>query len=197
MVLHATVTGSGPRVVLVHGFTQTSASWADIAAELAADHEVVAVDLPGHGGSGPALDLWATADELVATGGPATYVGYSLGGRVALHAALAHPEAVQRLVLLGATAGIDDAAERAARRAADETLAASIEQHGVDAFLQQWLALPLFAGLPKEAAGLDERRANTVEGLAASLRLAGTGTMDPPLWSRLGELQRSDPGDGR
>ena len=61
-------------------------------------------------------DLWGSADHLVA-GGRAVYVGYSMGGRVALHAALRHPDAVERLVLIGATAGIDDADERAATRA--------------------------------------------------------------------------------
>ena len=187
-MLHATTIGTGSRVVLVHGFTQTGRSWSPIVSGLSSQYEVVTIDLPGHGASGPALDLWATADELVATVGPATYVGYSLGGRVALHAALAHPGAVERLVLLGATAGIDDPAERAERRAADEALAAALERDGLDAFLDRWLALPLFAGLPTEAAGLEERRTNTVAGLAGSLRLAGTATMDPPLWDRLASL---------
>ena len=69
-----------------------------------------------------------------------------------------HPELVERLVLVGATAGIDDADERAERRAADEALADRSRQIGVDAFLDEWLAQPLFAGLPAEAAGLEDRR---------------------------------------
>ena len=104
-----------------------------------------------------------------------------------LQLAVDQPELVRRLVLVSATAGIDDAAERAARRQADEQLAASIERDGVDAFLDRWLALPLFATLPRDAAGLDDRRRNTADGLASSLRLAGTGTQEP-LWDRLPEL---------
>ena len=154
-----------------------------LAADLADDHEVVAVDAPGHGGSADVrADLVAGAALLGATGGRATYVGYSMGGRLCLHLAVARPDLVERLVLVSATAGIDDPIERAERRAADEALAASIERDGVDAFLARWVAQPLFAGLADP--GLDDRRRNTVAGLASSLRLAGTGTQEP-LWDRL------------
>lgn len=179
--------GIGPRLVLVHGFTQTARCWGPLAAGLAADHEVVRVDAPGHGGSaGLRADLRGTAD-LLAELGPATFLGYSMGGRMCLETALCHPEAVEALVLVSATAGIDDEDERAARRASDEALAQRIEAEGVDAFLEDWLALPLFAGLPPEAQCLDERRTNTSAGLAGSLRLAGTGTQTPS-WDRLGAL---------
>lgn len=187
------VVGTGPRVVLVHGFTQSRVSWAAIAADLAVDHEVVTVDLPGHGDSSHlSADLWQAAALVGDAGGPAIYVGYSLGARVCLHLAMAEPAVVQRLVLLGATAGIDDPAARQARRFQDEALASSIEEQGVDAFLDRWLALPLFHSLPAEQRGgvaLAARRANTAAGLASSLRLCGTGTQDPPLWDRLTEVQ--------
>jgi pimeloyl-ACP methyl ester carboxylesterase len=112
---------------------------------------------------------------------------------MALHVALAHPEVVSRLVLISTTAGIEDASQRRARRQADEALATRIEADGVAAFLSWWLGQPLFATLPTTAARLDERRANTAEGLASSLRLAGVGSQEP-LWARLGELrQRSLP----
>ena len=174
--------------MLVHGFTQTGRSWDRVAARLAERHTVVTVDAPGHGESGAIrADVPAAAALLGAAGGPATYVGYSMGGRLCLHLAVDQPELVRRLVLVSATAGIDDAAERATRRQADEQLAASIERDGVDAFLDRWLALPLFATLPRDAAGLDDRRRNTADGLASSLRLAGTGTQEP-LWDRLPEL---------
>jgi 2-succinyl-6-hydroxy-2,4-cyclohexadiene-1-carboxylate synthase len=189
-VLHVEVAGAGERLVLVHGFTQTSASWAPVATDLARDHTVVRVDAPGHGRSREVrADLPHGARLLGEVGGQATYVGYSMGGRLALQLALDQPGLVERLVLVSATAGIENPAERAARRTADEALADDIERDGVDAFLQRWLALPLFAGLSDEAAGLDDRRANTAAGLAASLRLAGTGTMDPPLWGRLDQLR--------
>lgn len=176
------------RLVVVHGFTQTAASWSPVLSRLPLRTEVVAVDVPGHGTAADVdVDLWGAADHIVATGGPGTYVGYSLGARIALHAALAHPDVVHALVLVSGTAGIDDPAERAARRAADEALAARIERDGVDAFLEHWLALPIFATLPRGAAGVEARRTNTASGLASSLRRAGTGTQDP-LWDRLGEL---------
>lgn len=177
--------GTGPRVVLVHGFTQTGRSWAPIGADLARDHEVVLVDAPGHGGSTAVrADLTAGAALLGAAGGRATYVGYSMGGRLALHLALDHPDRVDALVLLGATAGIEDEQERAARRRSDEIWASELERDGLEAFLQRWLAQPLFATLPADAADLDDRRRNTVEGLASSLRLAGTGSQ-APRWAEL------------
>ncbi|MGH9062580.1 MAG: alpha/beta fold hydrolase [Acidimicrobiales bacterium] len=195
------------RLVLVHGFTQTGRSWAPLAERLAAaGHEALAVDTPGHGGSARVLaDLPAGAELLGQAGGAATYVGYSMGARLALHLALAHPELVRRLVVLGATAGIDDPAERAARRDSDEALAKSLDppapsgapgpggggsagdedgRQRLEQFLTAWTAQPLFATLPPEAAGLDDRRRNTPAGLAGSLRLAGTGTQ-APLWDRL------------
>ena len=186
--LHTERAGSGPRLVLVHGFTQTGRSWGRVAGDLAADHEVVRVDAPGHGRSAAVRATLPEGGALVAeAGGPGTYVGYSMGGRLCLHAAVARPDAVAGLVLLGATGGIDEPPERQARRDADEVLALRLEADGLDAFLEGWLQLPLFAGLPADAAGLDDRRENTVEGLASSLRLAGTGTQEP-LWDRLASL---------
>lgn len=175
------------RLVFVHGFTQTRRSWDDVRAECGA-FETVAVDAPGHGESAAlALSMDEAAGALGRAGGRATYVGYSMGARLVLHLALARPDVVERLVLVSGTAGLAEPADRAARVEADEALAASIEADGVDAFLRRWLALPLFAGLPAERAGLAERRTNTAEGLAASLRLAGTGAQ-ASLWDRLGEL---------
>jgi 2-succinyl-6-hydroxy-2,4-cyclohexadiene-1-carboxylate synthase len=187
------VSGSGPPtlpVVLLHGFTQTGASWAPIVAELKGRSPIILPDAPGHGGSSQVrADLWRTADLLVGTvGGPALWVGYSMGGRTALHVALAHPDQVAGLVLISATAGIDAPDERAARRAADDELAARIQRDGTEAFLDSWLAQPLFRSLPPVSAGRKERLANTPDGLASSLRLAGTGSQGP-LWARLGELR--------
>jgi len=182
----------GAALVLLHGFTQTGASWDPLVPALAARHRVHRVDLPGHGGSADLeLDLADTAAALAGPLGPATWLGYSMGGRVALRLALDHPEAVEGLVLVGATAGLDDPAERAARRAADEELARTVERDGVDAFLDRWLAQPLFATLDPERAGREARRANTAAGLAASLRRSGTGTMDPPWWDELPALGRA------
>ncbi len=183
----------GPRVVLVHGFTQTGSSWARIAGELAAGFEVVTVDLPGHGRSplpGPGSDIVQAAGALARAGGRACYVGYSLGGRCCLHVALAHPELVESLVVVGANPGISAADGRRARREADDRLAREIEAGGDAAlpeFLDRWLEGPLFAHLGEQEADRQSRLANSAAGLAASLKTAGTGTQ-APLWHRLGEL---------
>jgi 2-succinyl-6-hydroxy-2,4-cyclohexadiene-1-carboxylate synthase len=189
MALHTDRRGSGPPIVLLHGFTQTGRCWGPVADDLARDHEVVALDAPGHAGSGDVRAGLPAAAALAveAAGTRAVWVGYSMGARLALHVALAAPEAVAGLVLVGGTPGIGDAAQRAERRAADAAQAAELREHGVDAFLRRWLALPLFAGLPEWARFTEERRRNTAEGLASSLELAGTGAQES-LWPRLPEL---------
>jgi 2-succinyl-6-hydroxy-2,4-cyclohexadiene-1-carboxylate synthase len=176
-------------VILLHGFTQSGPSWRSATAALVeAGHEVVTVDAPGHGGSGEVrADLWRTADLTVDAAGPGTYVGYSMGARTALHVALAYPEAVRRLVLVSGTGGIDSATARAQRRRSDDAIASRAERDGVEAFVHWWLNRPLFSNLSPEAAALDSRLGAAPEGLAASLRLAGTGTQDP-LWHRLGAI---------
>jgi 2-succinyl-6-hydroxy-2,4-cyclohexadiene-1-carboxylate synthase len=197
MGLHAERRGSGPLIVLLHGFTQTGRCWGPVADDLARDHEVVALDAPGHGGSDDVRAALPAAAQLaveaVGSGGgtgagtPAVWLGYSMGARLALHVALAAPEMVAGLVLVGGTPGIEDEGERAERRAHDAVQAAELREHGVDAFLRRWLALPLFAGLPDWAHFIEERRRNTAEGLATSLELAGTGAQDN-LWPRLPQL---------
>ncbi|MDD9371680.1 MAG: alpha/beta fold hydrolase, partial [Acidimicrobiales bacterium] len=136
MVLHGERDGSGSRIVLLHGFGQTCRCWGPLAPALASGHEVIRLDAPGHGGStGAVADLPTTGRLIAEAGGPAVYVGYSMGARMALHVATEAPGVVQALVLLGGTPGIEDEAERAERRAADRQLAATIRTDGVDAFV--------------------------------------------------------------
>src|SRR4051812_2781121 len=166
------------RLVFVHGFTQTPASWGPVAER---------VDPPTRSVAVPAGPDFVTV-ALALGDGPATYVGYSQGGRLCLQLALDRPESVERLVLVSASPGIADPDERAARRDADERLAQEIERDGVDVFLERWLGQPLFATLPPERSGIDERRvANTVESLTGQLRVLGQGAQ-PSNWERLGEL---------
>ncbi len=188
-MLHREVSGKGDPVVLLHGFTQSAQAWEAIRPTLARRHTVIALDAPGHGKSARvAADLPRGADLMVdASGGPAAWLGYSMGGRFALHVALRHPDTVRRLVVVSATGGLDDPAERAARRQADAALAAKAEAVGVEPFVRWWLARPLFATLPPSAAAIDSRLDGTAAGLAASLRLAGTGSQQP-LWSQLHQL---------
>jgi len=176
------------RVVLLHGFTQTSFSWKWTADHLVADAEAVRVDLPGHGRSDAvSADLPGTAGLTCNAAGPGVYIGYSMGARVALHCALLRPDLVRGLILVGGTAGIDDDHERLARRQADETLAQKVQRVGVASFLEDWLRGPLFQTLRPSPHDLEERRTNTAEGLAMSLRRCGTGSQEP-LWDRLRNL---------
>jgi 2-succinyl-6-hydroxy-2,4-cyclohexadiene-1-carboxylate synthase len=190
--------GPGRRLVLLHGFTQGPRSWDQLVAALDPTYEIVRVTLPGHGPAGGAsaqarlpfeAAAGAVADAVAATAGPepAAWFGYSLGGRLALRVALDRPDLVDALALLGATAGIEDGAARAARVEIDERLASGLERTGVERFVDGWLAQELFARLPRAAAGVEERRAGTPEGLAAALRLLGAGAQEP-VWDRLGEI---------
>src|SRR3954470_15296686 len=144
-----------PALVLLHGFTQTRQSWRRTVLALGAGrYRALVPDLPGHG---QATDRTASFDACTAyiralggRDGLFTLAGYSMGGRVALHAALQlKPE---RLVLIGASPGLQDPAERAQRRAAHEALAERIEAIGVEAFAGEWGAQPLFAGQPARVA---------------------------------------------
>jgi 2-succinyl-6-hydroxy-2,4-cyclohexadiene-1-carboxylate synthase len=170
-------------MVLVPGFTQTAAAWDPVRAHLPAEIDAVAVDVP------TGLGFVETAAAIGDAGGPAIYVGYSMGGRLCLRLALDQSDVVRGLVLLSASPGIADDGERAARMEADEKLALEIERDGVDAFLERWLRQPLFATLPPDAARLDARRAgNTVATLTHALRVLGAGAQEP-LWDRLADLE--------
>jgi 2-succinyl-6-hydroxy-2,4-cyclohexadiene-1-carboxylate synthase len=194
--LHAEVRGSGPPLVLLHGFTQTGRLWGRFGDLLAATHTLVAVDLPGHGDSGSVrADLPTTANlvaEAVRTQigrEPCALLGYSLGARVALHVALAADLPLSHIVFIGVTAGIEDAGVREQRRRSDGELADGLEASGdVEGFVDAWLRGPLFERLESQgAAQRAERLRNSAAGLASSLRLCGTGTQEP-LWDRLGDL---------
>ena len=194
MPLHVELRGSGPPVVLLHGFTQTARLWGPFGEMLARDHTLIGIDLPGHAGSdGVRADLPTTAglvrDAVTAAIGvtPSDLLGYSLGARVALHVATGTDLEIRRLVVIGATGGIEDPAARARRRQADDAAAATLEASGdVDAFIDRWVSGPMFARLAG-AAQTVERRRNSAAGLASSLRLAGTGTQEP-LWDRIPKL---------
>jgi 2-succinyl-6-hydroxy-2,4-cyclohexadiene-1-carboxylate synthase len=184
-----------PDLVLLHGFTQTGRSWRPVLDALGGRRAALAPDMPGHGvfharrpASFAATDAYLAVLAEPAAGG-ATLCGYSMGGRIALHAALSLGPRVRQLVLIGASPGLPDPAERAARRASDDALADRIEAIGVEAFAHEWARLPLWDGQPEHVrrAAHAERMRNTPDGLAAALRGLGTGVM-PSLWDRLGEI---------
>jgi 2-succinyl-6-hydroxy-2,4-cyclohexadiene-1-carboxylate synthase len=194
------VRGTGVPLLLLHGFTGRGTSWGAHAAAFARRFRLVMVDLPGHGRSGIPSDpsrgsVERSADDLATILGrvriaPANVIGYSLGARIALRLAIAHPTVVRRLILESPSAGIADATERQARRAADAALADRLERGGIEPFVDEWERQPIFASYaalpPARFARLHaERLRNRPAGLAASLRGAGQGSMEP-LHDRLG-----------
>jgi 2-succinyl-6-hydroxy-2,4-cyclohexadiene-1-carboxylate synthase len=172
--------GSGKTLVWLHGFTQTRESAHQFRTILAGSHELLVIDLPGHGESSAVRATLAETADLIASSlpeGPVALGGYSMGARVALHVALRHHDRLSALVLLGATRGIKDPAQRRARLAHDEELAARVEAVGTERFLDEWLAQPMFSSLakdPRERAA----RSRDPHGLASSLRLCGTGSQE-------------------
>jgi 2-succinyl-6-hydroxy-2,4-cyclohexadiene-1-carboxylate synthase len=170
-------------LLLLHGFTQTGASWDGVVRALPGRYRALAPEL----GAGP----WEAELDRLETLAPAScaLAGYLMGGRLALALALRRPERVRALVLVSAAPGLADAGERAARLAADAALAERIEAVGVEAFAREWAAQPLFADQPAPVAALahEDRLRRSAAEHAAQLRGLGTGVM-PPLWDRLGEL---------
>ena len=183
-----------PDVVLLHGFTHTGASWGPVVAALGKSYRARAPDIRGPGSASDRrpVTVEAVLDDLAALA-PArfTLAGYSMGGRLALHAALALPDRVERLVLIGASPGFADRAEREARRAADNALADQAERSTIEEFAGRWARTPVLAGQPPDvAAAVDaDRRRNQPAGLAGALRGLGTGAL-PSLWDRLPEIAR-------
>lgn len=199
---HITRAGGGPPLLLLHGFTGSAQSWRPHLQPLAQDFSLIAPDFPGHGSSdAPAnaarysiehctADLVALVNQLELS--RIHLLGYSMGGRVALHFALCHPERVARLVLTSASPGLADPQERAQRAASDAALAEKIEREGVPSFVEFWTNLPLFAtqkNLPEpvRTALYQQRLHNRAHGLANSLRGLSVG-VQPSLWDQLPNL---------
>lgn len=196
--------GNGPPLILLHGFTGSADTWAPFAHSLGRRFELIAVDLLGHGASDSPADpnrytMHHTVDDLLALLDrleleQVDLLGYSMGGRIALHLALAAPQRIAALVLESTGPGIADATERAERQCSDAELATMIEREGVEAFINRWERQPLFAtqtSLPSElrARLRAQRLLSNPIGLANSLRGAGAGAHDP-LHARLADLHQ-------
>jgi 2-succinyl-6-hydroxy-2,4-cyclohexadiene-1-carboxylate synthase len=192
-----------PVLVLLHGFTGSSRTWSGLRSRVGEDLTLVAIDAMGHGKSAVPndpnrytmangiADIVDILDKLNI--GHCFLLGYSMGGRMALHMALNAPHRIQGLILESATAGIRNEEERQARLRADEKWATLLEKEGITAFVNHWEQLPLFTSQkvnlsPEGWQGQRERRlGNSTKGLAASLRGAGTAAQDN-LWGRLHTL---------
>lgn len=190
---------TAPVLVLLHGFMGASADWDALAPALADGRRVLAVDLPGHGRSvglpercytpeGVAEGLLQILDAEGIT--QADFAGYSMGGRMALFAALTHPERVRRLVLESVSPGLRTPEERARRRATDAERAQRLVVD-LRAFLEAWYRQPLFASLSRHEGLVEEmvarRAANDPAELERVLRGMGTGSQ-PSLWGCLPAL---------
>jgi 2-succinyl-6-hydroxy-2,4-cyclohexadiene-1-carboxylate synthase len=180
-------------LVLLHGFGGTHRAWDPVLPELDPQrYNPLVPDLRGHGTKAavrPISFVDCAADVLAAAPERFVLCGYSFGGRIAQHVVLAEPERVSRLVLVATSAGIDAVSERAERRAADERLAAEMEQSTIEEHAERWRAQPIFAGTPPEADRWwrEDLLRNDPVALAAALRAIGAGAMEP-LWERLRAL---------
>jgi 2-succinyl-6-hydroxy-2,4-cyclohexadiene-1-carboxylate synthase len=182
-----------PPIVLLHGFTNTGRSWDGVIAALPEECQTLAPDIRGHGTASDArpITLSAVIGDVEAVA-PETFtlVGYSMGGRIAMHVAFKLSRRVRRLVLIGASPGLKNAAARAERRAADEKLAEYAEQATIAEFADRWARTAVLVDQPagvRAAVDVDRRRTDPLA-LAAALRGLGTGTL-PSLWPRLGGLE--------
>ena len=146
--LHYDITGAGPPIVLLHGFSFDRRLWDDQVLPLARAWTVVRYDLRGFGVSPPGTTSYSHADDLHALLAHLGYaqvalMGLSLGGGAAINYAVQHASAVTHLVAVDPSLGGFPwspgvvAALRAVR--------ATAMAHGVDAALAEWLALPMFA----------------------------------------------------
>jgi 2-succinyl-6-hydroxy-2,4-cyclohexadiene-1-carboxylate synthase len=182
-----------PDIVLLHGFTHTGASWDPVVAALGERYRALAPDIRGHGSASDRVPvtLEGVLSDVVALAPPRfTLVGYSMGGRLALLAALALPSRIDRLVLIGASPGIADRAEREARRRADDRLADEIDGSTMEQFAARWAHTPVLSGQPPAVAAAvhADRVRNRPAALARALRGLGTGAL-ASVWDRLPELE--------
>lgn len=199
---HVETTGTGPVLVLLHGFTGSSRTWDAHIPVLSKGFRTVTIDLPGHGqtNSPTTIDRYimqSVANDVVEIIGQVAnksinLLGYSMGGRLALYMAIHYPNLIDKLILESASPGLRSAAEREQRRNTDEQLAMFIETEGISKFVDYWQNLPLFASHRNLSASdrafqRQERLKNTPLGLANSLRGMGTG-IQPSLWEHLESL---------
>jgi len=196
------IEGRGPPLLVLHGFTGSVNAWAEVRPALAAFARAIFVDAIGHGRSATPRDAerytldWSTRDLTALLDAleidTVDTLGYSMGGRAALHFAVHAPERVRTLILESASPGIEDALERTQRVAADAVLADRIEQAGIEAFVAEWERLPLLQLAPHASAAIRaeqrvQRLDNNPLGLANSLRGMGAG-QQAPLWSHLPQI---------
>jgi 2-succinyl-6-hydroxy-2,4-cyclohexadiene-1-carboxylate synthase len=174
---------AAPAIVLVPGFMQPASAWQAVAERLPERYPSVLLDHRQHSFEG-------RLEEIAEAGRDAVLCGYSLGGRLALHAALRDSQRYAGLVTVGVSAGIEVAATRAERARTDEKLASWMETQAIDAIVDIWERQPLFAD--QSDLVIDAQRpgrlAQDPRALALILRTAGQGVLEP-VWQRLYRLE--------
>lgn len=183
-VHHPAQGAGGPPLVLLHGFLGGPAAWDEVLAALPHHGPVWCPWLPGHGPAPPAPASWDAAVRSLATALPegAVVAGYSLGARLALDAALRHPGRLRGTLLVGGHVGLVDAGERAERARLDAQRAAALRSGPLQAFVDDWEALPLFASQRRLPAPLQSRQraarlAHDPQALAWAFDVAGLAQM--------------------
>ena len=184
-----------PSLLWFHGFMGSLEDWETEFIPDFADHRNILVDLPGHGDS--RMETPLTVDvllrglvhQLEMLGiQQVTVIGYSMGGRLALHLQHQYPQLVTALVCLSAAPGLRTEAERTRRKADDEALMERLEDVGFDNFLLYWYRLPLFCTLSAHSTAFSNiylrRRSNDAIQLGYALRSLGNGML-PSLWDTL------------
>ncbi|MEM6529702.1 MAG: 2-succinyl-6-hydroxy-2,4-cyclohexadiene-1-carboxylate synthase [Chloroflexota bacterium] len=198
---HTERQGEGELLVLLHGFTGSTANWQPHTDVFARHYRVLTIDLPGHGKTNAPTDPARYAMETVAQdiaaiigehGGSANLLGYSMGGRLALYMAVHHADVLHAVVLESTSPGLRTPAERTDRQRRDDALADRIERDGIPAFVASWEALPLWGSQQHLSDDVQQklrqqRLQNNSVGLANSLRGMGTG-VQPSLWGELNTL---------
>ena len=172
-----------PNVIFVPGFMQRGEAWEPVAAGVATRYRSTCLDLA----------TWTFEERvqeiLNATQPGDALVGYSMGGRLALHAALRDPARLGALVLVGVSAGIEDRVEREDRRRSDESLAEWMERRSIEEVVERWESNPVFASQPPDLRARQRpgRLSHDPRLLAKLLRSAGQGALEP-VWNHLHTL---------
>src|SRR5690242_365561 len=173
-----------PLVAFLPGFAQRGDAWGPVAERVAQSYRSFCVDFGSFTFDQRLSEIASRVDDGDAI------VGYSMGGRLALCAALRRPAKFGALVLVGASPGIEDDTERRARKHADEELADWIERHSIEDFAERWEAQPIFATQPPDLVEAQRpgRLSHDPRKLAQLLRSGGQGAFEP-VWN---ELERID-----
>lgn len=197
---HVETQGNGPRLMMLHGFTGSSANWSEIVGQLSSNYTLITPNILGHGETdspdhSERYRMEQVAEDIVKIMGndPLHLLGYSMGGRLALYIAIHYPQLVKSLILESSSPGLQTEEERATRRQSDDALAQRILDGGIKNFVNFWESISLFDSqnnLPDaiKARLRTQRLTNNPIGLANSLRGMGTGSQ-PSLWDSIASLQ--------